>query len=229
MPDFFGVYDNLKTAEYLAFFGELYGLGGAGLAGRIDEVLAMTRLEGKKDAFVETLSRGMKQRLCLAKSLVHRPELLILDEPASGLDPNARIEIRHILKDLRAAGTTVVVSSHVLSELEEVCTHVGFMEKGVLIRSGPLDEMKNAARRERHLSIRFREPARGLDSVMRLPGVLDARLAGETVRVRIADDDEVSEAVLAAAHASGARPVSIAETAPTLEDLFTTVTSGEVS
>jgi ABC-2 type transport system ATP-binding protein len=136
MPDFFGVYDDIKVWEYLDFFAAAYRIPRDRRPQIIDDVLGLTDLNIKKDAYVESLSRGMKQRLCLAKTLVHDPRVMLLDEPASGLDPRARIEIRELLLELRAMGKTIIVSSHILPEMEEFCNKIGIIEQGELIIAG---------------------------------------------------------------------------------------------
>ena len=136
MPDFFGVYDDLKVSEYMAFYAGLQGIYGAKCIELTHSLLELVRLTHKKDAYVDTLSRGMKQRLCLARSLIHDPEFLILDEPASGLDPRARVEMKEILKELRSMGKTVLISSHILPELSELCTSIGIIDAGRLVASG---------------------------------------------------------------------------------------------
>src|SRR5438067_1512980 len=136
MPDFFGVYDDIKVWEYLDFFAAAYRIPKEKRPHIIDDVLTLTDLNVKKDAYVESLSRGMKQRLCLAKTLVHDPKVLLLDEPASGLDPRARIEIKELLKELKAMGKTIIVSSHILPELADFCNKIGIIEQGELVVSG---------------------------------------------------------------------------------------------
>jgi ABC-2 type transport system ATP-binding protein len=141
MPDFFGVYDDVKVWEYLDFFAAAYKIPVNKRKGIIDDVLELTDLTGKREAYVESLSRGMKQRLCLSKTLVHDPKVLLLDEPASGLDPRARIEFRALLKELQAMGKTIFVSSHILPELADFCNVVGIMERGQLIVSGRVNDI----------------------------------------------------------------------------------------
>jgi len=136
MPDFFGVYDDFKVWEYLDFFASAYRIPRHRRPQIIDDVLGLTDLTVKKDSYVESLSRGMKQRLCLAKTLVHDPKVMLLDEPASGLDPRARIEIRELLLELRAMGKTIIVSYHILPEMEEFCNKIGIIERGELIVAG---------------------------------------------------------------------------------------------
>ena len=143
MPDFFGVYDNLKTWEYLEVFASIYGITGDTLKKLSKELLELVNLTDKYDSYVDGLSRGMKQRLCLARCLIHNPKLLILDEPASGMDPKARFEMKNILKNLKCMGKTILVSSHILSELGEICTDIGIIEKGHMVCQGKVDEIMN--------------------------------------------------------------------------------------
>lgn len=141
MPDFFGVYDDLKVMEYLDFYASIYNIKGADSRKICQDLLELVDLTDKKDFYVDSLSRGMKQRLCLARSLVHNPDLLILDEPASGMDPRARIEMKEILRTLKSMGKTILVSSHILPELAELCTAIGIIEKGRIVMSGTVDEI----------------------------------------------------------------------------------------
>lgn len=141
MPDFFGVYDNLKTIEYLEFYASIYGILGKEAAQVCMDLLELVNLTDKADSYVDGLSRGMKQRLCLARSLVHNPELLILDEPASGMDPRARYEMKEILKNLKEMGKTIIVSSHILPELAEICSAIGIIEKGSMMVTGTVQEI----------------------------------------------------------------------------------------
>jgi ABC-2 type transport system ATP-binding protein len=140
MPDFFGVYDDMKVIEYLEFFAAAYRIKGPARKKICEEVLELVDLTYKRDALVTSLSRGMTQRLGLARVLLHDPQVLLLDEPASGLDPRARIEIRALLKELRAMGKTILVSSHILPELADICNKIGIIERGKLIWNGTVDE-----------------------------------------------------------------------------------------
>ncbi len=141
MPDTFGVYDGMRVWEFLDFFALAYGIPRKKRVGLVGDVLALLDLEGKRDAPVTALSRGMKQRLCLAKTLVHDPPVLILDEPASGLDPRARLEIKELLRELQKMGKTILISSHILSELRDCCTKIAIMERGHLLASGPIEDI----------------------------------------------------------------------------------------
>ena len=141
MPDFFGVYDDLKVNEYLEFYGEASGHSLANTRRDIPALLELVGLAPHQHSYVNNLSRGMKQRLCLARSLVHQPEILLLDEPASGLDPRARVELRNILKELCSMGKTIIISSHILAELAHLCTHVGIIHMGNLVLNAPISEV----------------------------------------------------------------------------------------
>ena len=145
VPDFFGVYDNLTSIEYLRFFAYTYGIYGEEAESLCSDLLELVNLTDKRDFEVDGLSRGMKQRLCLARALVHNPELLFLDEPASGLDPKARFELKEILKNLCSMGKTIVISSHILPELAEMCTSVGIINKGEIKLTGTVDEIQRRA------------------------------------------------------------------------------------
>jgi ABC-2 type transport system ATP-binding protein len=140
MPDFFGVYEELKVREYLEFFAATYGIRGPKRKATVDGVLELTDLTSKKEALIASLSRGMQQRLGLARVLVHDPKVLFLDEPASGLDPRARIEIRALLKELRNMGKTILISSHILADLADLCNKIGLIERGKLLYAGGLKE-----------------------------------------------------------------------------------------
>lgn len=141
MPDFFGVYDNLKVIEYMEFYASIYGITGSEAEKLCRKLMELVDLEDKSEFFVDELSRGMKQRLCLARCLVHDPKLLILDEPASGLDPRARLEIQEILKRLKEKKKTIIISSHILQELSDICTSVGVIDKGKMLVKGKVDEI----------------------------------------------------------------------------------------
>jgi ABC-2 type transport system ATP-binding protein len=153
MPDFFGVYDDMKVIEYLEFFAAAYRIKGAARRKVCEEMLALVDLGYKRDAFVTSLSRGMTQRLGLARVLLHDPQVLLLDEPASGLDPRARIEIRGLLKELSKLGKTIMVSSHILPELADICNKVGIIEQGVLKASAEVAEVMGLVRQQPVLDI----------------------------------------------------------------------------
>ncbi len=153
MPDFFGVYDDMKVIEYLEFFASAYRIKGPARRKICEEVLELVDLTYKRDALVTSLSRGMTQRLGLARTLLHDPQVLLLDEPASGLDPRARIEMRGLLKELRKMGKTILVSSHILPELADICNKIGIIEQGVLFVNGEVSEVMKQVRAEVVLNI----------------------------------------------------------------------------
>ena len=144
VPDYFGTYDNLKVAEYMEFFASCYGLEGLKARKRALMLLEQVGLEGRTEAFVDGLSRGMKQRLCLARALIHSPKMLIMDEPTAGLDPRTRLEFKQIVKELQEQGKTVLISSHILSELSELCTHIGVLEQGRMVLEGSIAEIESS-------------------------------------------------------------------------------------
>lgn len=165
VPDFFGVYDNLKVHEYMDFYGSMYGMQSRDIAKLSDDLLELVNLSDKRDFYVDTLSRGMKQRLCVARALLHNPKLLILDEPSSGLDPRARVEMKELLKNLHSMGKTIVISSHILSELSEMCTSIGIMNRGQLIMAGRIEDIMQQVSGGRRLHIQI---ASGMDTAVRL-------------------------------------------------------------
>jgi ABC-2 type transport system ATP-binding protein len=146
VPDFFGAYEDMVVQEYLEFFASAYNITGKQRTRVVGDVLELTDLIYKRDAIVDSLSRGMKQRLSVARVLLHDPKVLLLDEPASGLDPRARIEIRELLKELRRMGKTIIISSHILLELAELCGTIGIIEQGELIFHGPIGEIIKRAK-----------------------------------------------------------------------------------
>jgi len=180
MPDAFGVYDNMQCWEYLDFFAASYEVPAARRKRLVGELLEIVDLGHKHNENVMGLSRGMKQRLSLARAMVHDPKLLILDEPASGLDPRARIELRELLKELRSMGKTIMISSHILSELAEMCTHIGIIEAGKLLASGNVDEIMHGLQPHRTIEIHVLHAADEVVDLLRaLPGVRDVRLQWE--------------------------------------------------
>ncbi len=186
VPDYFGSYDDMVVKEYLAFFAAAYGIHGAKRESVIDDVLNLTDLAYKADAEVNGLSRGMKQRLSLARVLLHDPKVLLLDEPASGLDPRARIEIRELLKELHRMGKTILISSHILPEMEDFCTRIGIIERGELQFFGSVKEILERTRSGTILKIGVgQNTAAALDALRRLPGVIDAQPADGLMRVTI--------------------------------------------
>ncbi|MBR4758661.1 MAG: ABC transporter ATP-binding protein [Lachnospiraceae bacterium] len=141
VPDFFGVYDNFRVSEYMEFYASLYSISAKEAAALTTDLLELVNLSDKRDEYVDSLSRGMKQRLCVARALLHDPRLLVLDEPSSGLDPRARVEMKELLMNLRSMGKTIIISSHILSELSEMCTSIGIMDQGQLVAVGKIEDI----------------------------------------------------------------------------------------
>ncbi|GAB4271398.1 MAG: ABC transporter ATP-binding protein [Candidatus Promineifilaceae bacterium] len=236
MPDFFGVYDDMKVWEYLDFFAACYDIPQASRAGMVDDLLALVDLQHKKDAYVESLSRGMKQRLCLARTLAHDPQVLILDEPASGLDPRARIEIRELLRELKNMGKTIFFSSHILSEVADICTSIGIIEAGSLVAFGGVEEMKRQLRAHRVIVMRLLgslSPA--LEILLQNTAVYDTLtgqengLPPDTIRFNFQGDDEALSQLLAQLISAGIPVISFSEEHGDLEDVFLQVTKGIVN
>jgi len=235
MPDFFGVYEDLRVWEYLDFFARCYKLMPARRKQVINELLELVDLTSKKDAYLQTLSRGMRQRLCLAHTLVHDPQILLLDEPASGLDPRARVEMRELLRELRSMGKTILLSSHILTELAELCDSIAIMEKGKLIASGALNDIRKRLGENRTLSIRMltgREPA---EAILRIyPGVRDiqANHSGEDygqLTVIFSGDEAAAANLLDTLVKQGVQVSSFSEIITGLEEAFLQLTTGEVA
>ncbi|HZL90750.1 MAG TPA: ABC transporter ATP-binding protein [Pirellulaceae bacterium] len=230
MPDNFGVYDGMKVWEFLDFFAVAYKIGKGKRKQVINDVLELLDLGHKRDDFVNGLSKGMKQRLCLAKTLLHDPPVLILDEPSAGLDPRARIEVKALLKELRRMGKTILISSHILSELADCCTSIGIIERGQLLMSGPIEEVYRRIRANRTVEVRF---VNGMDvglSVIRSsPHTRNVAADVNSCVVELdASDQEIAD-LLNQLIANKVQLRSFAERDPTLEDVFMMVTKGLVT
>lgn len=227
MPDFFGVYDNVTSEEYLDFYASNYDIPAHERKEIIPQLLELVSLSHKRDAYVDSLSRGMKQRLGLARSLVHNPDVLILDEPASGLDPRARIELREILKELRNMGKTIIISSHILPELAEMCDVIGIIEGGEMVATGSVDEIYARMQGYKVLKIRMLER---WDEAMALlqqnSKVASAKKDGNLLLADFTGTDEEQMALLHALAASGLPMVSFGEGEGNLEDVFLEIVKG---
>ena len=227
MPDFFGVYDQFRTTEYLHFYGASCGIPKAERDAIIPQLLELVNLSDKKDAYVDTLSRGMKQRLCLARCLVHNPDLLILDEPASGLDPRARIEMREIIKELKAMGKTILISSHILPELAEMVDEIGVIEQGRIIVQGSVAEIQRRLRAGRILELRLAERAGEAAGMLEgEPLVGRVIREGELVRFQFSGGDEEQAELLVRLVGQGFKPIAFGEAQTNLEDVFLEMTRG---
>jgi ABC-2 type transport system ATP-binding protein len=230
MPDFFGVYDDMKVIEYLEFFAAAYRIKGADRRRKCDQVLDLVDLGYKRDALVTSLSRGMTQRLGLARVLLHEPQVLLLDEPASGLDPRARIEMRGLLKELRSMGKTILVSSHILPELADICNKIGIIERGQLLFNG---DVESAIRQVRQRRVFFVAVANNLnqmakEQVAAHPDVQSVELKEEEDCLRVTLNDEVTDGSFLAELLvrSNFRVKMLKEEEIDLEDVFMGITKG---
>jgi ABC-2 type transport system ATP-binding protein len=230
MPDFFGVYEDMLVWEYLDFFARCYDLPRQLRQQITGELLELVDLTDKRDAFVQSLSRGMRQRLCLAHTLVHDPSVLLLDEPASGLDPRSRVEMRELLLELRAMGKTIIVSSHILAELAEMCDSIGIIESGQLVISGSVDEITRQAQQARIIRIKtISDPENVEDILKKQPGVGNIFLVNGALEIEFTGDDEDTAVLLESLIAAGIRLTLFAETSSDLEDIFLRLTKGKVA
>ncbi len=229
LSDFFSVYDELRVWEYVDYFARAYKLDPSSIPARVEEVLAVLGLEPKHDAFVAGLSRGMKQRLGIARAVIHNPPLLILDEPASGLDPKARLELKDLLRKLHREGKTIFITSHVLADLEEICTSLAIIEKGKLLRHGKIGDVMRDAGRTLRVHMRLAVPGFSLAAWLAAqPGVSEVHeqaLGAEFVFPGA--DNDLAE-LLRNAIQSGAPICGVEEKVETLEALFSRLSSGEV-
>lgn len=230
MPDFFGVYEDMLVWEYLDFFARCYDLPASRRKPVIDDLLELVDLKGKREAYVQTLSRGMRQRLCLAHALVQDPQVLLLDEPASGLDPRARVEMRELLKELSAMGKTIILSSHILSELAELCTSVAIIERGKIAASGSLSDISKLMQAARQLTIQVLTDPEVAAGVLRSqPGVSDVLIQGQTLEAGFAGDENATADLLDVLVKQGVRIIAFKEQTSGLEEIFLRLTKGEVA
>jgi ABC-2 type transport system ATP-binding protein len=230
MPDRFGSYDNMRVREYLDFFGAAFGIRRAQRAARISAVLDLVNAAWMQDRFVESLSHGMQQRIGLARTLLHDPQVLILDEPANGLDPEARVEMREILLQLAAMGKTLIVTSHILPELSRICDRVAIITKGRLRAFGPLDEIMRRVTQQRRIEVQFptadrlEEAAAALERLAPEAGDITTHPAEAVVRFRSAMSEVRMSEVLAGLIQSGIEVAQFRELQTDLEDAFLSVT-----
>ena len=233
MPDFFGVYDRLKASEYLDFYARCYGFSAKERGRMVDSLLELVNLTDKKDSYVDVLSRGMKQRLCLARALIHDPCLLILDEPASGMDPRARAEMKGILKTLKEMGKTVLISSHILPELSEMCDSLTIIDHGKLVFTGTVDALSahmkgNAAIRLRLLAENGAAPMeRAVELLKQFPGVLGIEQEEAALLSISFDGDDAAAATLLARMAAELSVVDFHRQSMNLEKVFMEVTQDD--
>jgi ABC-2 type transport system ATP-binding protein len=227
MPDFFGVYDQLKAEEYLDFFGASYGIPVKERQKLIPQLLELVNLSHKRDSYVDLLSRGMKQRLCLARSLIHDPEVLILDEPASGLDPRARVEMREILKELKKMGKTILISSHILPELAEMCDSIGIIDGGKLIAEGSVAEIQERLKGEKLIIVKFQHDLeKGISFFEDDPNVAQVKVREDKISLQFIYKGSRDEqmALLKKAILNHLPITSFSEVETDLEDVFMEIT-----
>lgn len=227
MPDFFGVYDNLKVMEYLEFYASAYGIETKRAQELGRELLSVVHLDGKEEHYVDELSRGMKQRLCLARALIHDPQFLILDEPASGLDPRSRFEFKEILRDLKAAGKTIIISSHILMELAEICTSIGVIEHGKMIMQGSIEDILSAVDASNPLIIRVYDQVQTAILVLKEEEqVKNLTIQGNSLMVTFTGNRKEEAMLLRRLVDRGVLVQSFAREQSNLEALFLKITEG---
>jgi len=231
MPDALPEHADMTAHEYVDFFGRAFGLKGKNLREAVEEVEVFTGLTGIRDKTLQALSKGMKQRVSLARALVHRPDLLIMDEPANGLDPRARIELRELVKVLAEGGKTVLVSSHILTELSEMCSRVVIIERGRLVGNGTLDALSCRDRAVQRVLIRSLDlvPEALQRVLLEVPGVLQASVRGDACAAEIAGGRAEASAVLTELVRRGLRLLEFRQEQVDLEEVFMTVTKGDLA
>jgi ABC-2 type transport system ATP-binding protein len=230
MPDFFGVYEDLKVDDYLAFFAAAYQLPLDQRQGTIRDVLELTDLSSKRTAPVDSLSRGMKQRLALARVLLHDPDVLLLDEPASGLDPRARIEMRELLKALRDMGKTILISSHILHELAQLCTRIGIIEAGRMVAEGSLDDIYQKLNLLQVVHVQVVNLSDELVSqIGMLDGVDDVQVQSDRLSLQMHPEQVVPEVLLERIMKLGARVRMFQPEALDMETVFMKLTEGRTA
>jgi len=229
MPDFMGVYDDLKVFEYLEFFAAAFGIEYKKRKAIVDGVLELTDLVSKRSAPVDSLSRGMQQRLGLARVLIHDPKVLILDEPASGLDPRARIEMRELLRELKRMGKTIMVSSHILSELEEICDRIGIIEHGQFVFSGSMEEIRPRLGIQRKVRVKvLGDPARAVEMLSALPQIQKVETVGDYLSVTFREGENIDGIIARTLVTGGVDLVYLHPEQLKLDDAFLQLTKGIV-
>ena len=230
LSDFFSVYEDLKVWEYLDYFAHAYKMPAHEIPGRVEEVIAEAGLESKRDTLIHGLSRGMKQRLGIARAMIHKPKVLLLDEPASGLDPKARIELRNLLRATRDQGSTILISSHILTELEGLCTSIGIMERGRLIRTGKIEEVVAAGIEARLMKLQWiGDHQRGIqDLLSTFPAITEIRLNTTEADFRFTGTEEEQAQLLAQLIAQGVRVTTFREIRQTVEEMYMKLSTHEV-
>ena len=230
LADFFALYEDLKVWEYLDYFAHAYKLPESEIPSRINEVIAQVNLEIKRDEMIRGLSRGMKQRLGIARAIIHRPKVMLLDEPASGLDPKARLELRNLLRSLRDQGATILISSHILTELEGFCTSIGIMERGRLVRSGSIEQVTAAATTARLIRLTWAGDSAAIaqEKLTSDSRISEVNLAAGNGAFRFSGAEEDLAAVLAGLVAGNVRVTSFGEVKQTVEEVYMKLSTHEV-
>jgi ABC-2 type transport system ATP-binding protein len=229
MPDFMGVYDDLKVFEYLEFFAAAFGIERKKRKSIVEGVLELTDLQSKSTVAVDSLSRGMQQRLGLARVLIHDPKVLILDEPASGLDPRARIEIRELLRELKRMGKTIMISSHILSELEEICDHIGIIEQGRLVFSGTLEEIRPRLGIQSKVRVKvLNNQDKAVELLSALPQIREVQVVGEHIAVTFHDGQQTDGIIARTLVNGGVDIIFLQPERLKLDDAFLKLTEGIV-
>ena len=227
VPDFFGVYDNLKVTEYLEFYGSLNGMTYRDIVATSNDLLALVNLEDKRDFYVDTLSRGMKQRLCVARALLHNPTLLIMDEPSSGLDPAARIEMKELLMNLQSMGKTIVISSHILADIAEMCNAVGIMNQGRLVAAGKMENILKTGTDTSRLIISF---ANGIELAQRIfteqPAIRMESVRENQIIISGVADDAMANRIIVDLISRGVTISGFHREERSLEKIFMNMTGG---
>jgi ABC-2 type transport system ATP-binding protein len=229
MPDSLPAHRDMSVHEYLDFFARAYGLRGGRRRDVVASVEEFTNLGGIREKLLWALSKGMKQRVSLARALVHDPPVLVLDEPAAGLDPRARVELRELLKVLAARGKAILISSHILTELTEICNGAVIIEQGKILRAGSMEKIISGESPHRTIVIRALGPPEALHKELLVtPAVREARLAGLDVEIQVEGGDEAAAAILGQLVQKGFRIAEFRQRQMDLEDIFMTVTKGQV-
>jgi ABC-2 type transport system ATP-binding protein len=232
MPDFFGVYPDLTTAEYLEFYAGIHGVKRSKRASTVTDLLELVDLTLKREHPVETLSRGMKQRLCLARALIHDPDVLLLDEPAAGLDPRARVEFRELLRTLQGMGKTIIISSHILLELAEMCSDIAIIRAGQLVTAGNVEQITQRLGGGSHIEVRVLERASDARQLLKempeISSVMDENGDSEIIHVEFTGDDQALRRILAGLITHDISVVSFAprKAAERLEEVYMSITEG---
>ena len=232
MPDFFGVYPDLTSGEYLEFYAGIQGISHRKRSGAVSDLLELVDLTSKRDALVETLSRGMQQRLCLARALIHDPAVLLLDEPASGLDPRARVEFRELLRTLQGMGKTIVISSHILLELAEMCSDIAIIRAGQLVMSGDVEKVTHSLGGGNQIEVRVLERSADarqlLKEIPEISNLNNEQNDAEVIHAEFNGDNQTLHRILAELMAHDIPVVSFAQrrAVDRLEEVYMSITEG---